>query len=447
MVLHRRTDDLDEVEPLLAQQDLAPRDPGDVEQIVHQAGEVADLALHGGAGALRLALGGLGHAEQVEAVADRRQRVAQLVREHGQELVLVVRGLPESLLGTLALGDVAGDGRSAGDPAGGIDHRRDGEKDLETAAILGHSLGLERIDPPALPQPLEDRPELMQALRRDDEVDRTADSLFCGIAVARLRAGVPARHDPVQRLAQDGVLRRLDDARQMRSLVLHPPQLGDVDERHHHSVDDVVPRPEREDAQDVPGVAVRQPHLPLLERQTAQHVTDLRGQIAAVDEPRGDVVDQPADVAVDQPEDIGGGGGEFLDAQIAADEDRGDPGALKEVEQIAVGPLQLLDLLLELGVDRLQATGGRTDPHHRARNLPRRRRCSRSFTPSLLSVCVWSWLLDCHSPSHEKTSITLHTSLNDNLHARSMPKLSAFLRGARSAAPALSHAECRLGAL
>ena len=45
-------------------------------------------------------------ARTCDGVADRRERVAQLVGEHRQELVLPPVGLPERLLGSLPVGDV-----------------------------------------------------------------------------------------------------------------------------------------------------------------------------------------------------------------------------------------------------------------------------------------------------------------------------------------------------
>ena len=70
----------------------------------------ADLALDDRLGAAGLLAARRGAVEDVEAVADGRQRVAQLVREHGQKLVLALVvlgepsvGLAQRLLGPLAL--------------------------------------------------------------------------------------------------------------------------------------------------------------------------------------------------------------------------------------------------------------------------------------------------------------------------------------------------------
>ena len=85
-LLERAADDLAQVGRLLVQLDLAGGDARDVEQVVDQAREVPHLALDdvplGRAG------GAFAPRHQLERGDDRRQRVAQLVAEHGEELVL-----------------------------------------------------------------------------------------------------------------------------------------------------------------------------------------------------------------------------------------------------------------------------------------------------------------------------------------------------------------------
>ena len=97
---------------LASQFDLAARDARDVQQIVDQPCQVIHLPLDDGrrAGAGLVAVR---RVEQRQRVADRRQRVAQLVREDGDELVLAMVGLgeacvglAESMLDPLALGEL-----------------------------------------------------------------------------------------------------------------------------------------------------------------------------------------------------------------------------------------------------------------------------------------------------------------------------------------------------
>ena len=74
--------------------DLAARDARDVEQVVDEPGEVVDLALDD------LATRGSSspaHAHQLERGDDRRERIAELVAEHREELVLPLLRLASDL--------------------------------------------------------------------------------------------------------------------------------------------------------------------------------------------------------------------------------------------------------------------------------------------------------------------------------------------------------------
>ena len=68
---------------------MAARDAGDVEQVVHQARQVARVPLDD----LLLASGGRMAREQLDRGQDGRERVAELVPEHRQKVVLAARGL------------------------------------------------------------------------------------------------------------------------------------------------------------------------------------------------------------------------------------------------------------------------------------------------------------------------------------------------------------------
>ena len=99
-----------EIERLLLDLDDAARDARHLEQVVDQAVEVVDLPLHHrarrrGAGVFERAR----QFQDLEAVHDRRERVAQLVAERGEELVLAAIGGAQRLLGLLPLGEVAAD--------------------------------------------------------------------------------------------------------------------------------------------------------------------------------------------------------------------------------------------------------------------------------------------------------------------------------------------------
>ena len=106
-----------QVERLLAQQDLAARDARHVEQVVDQPGHVPDLAVHH----VACRRGDRGtdarHLQDVQRIANGCQRIAQLVSEHGQELVLAA----------IVLLDVAIESRIVdrdGRPRGQVVHQR-----------------------------------------------------------------------------------------------------------------------------------------------------------------------------------------------------------------------------------------------------------------------------------------------------------------------------------
>ena len=98
--------DLAKVELLQLELDLPPRDARHIEQVVHEPREVLGLAADHVLRSPRLLTVARGAVEQVDAVADRRERVAQLVREHAEELGLEPVRLSDRLVGALVLGDV-----------------------------------------------------------------------------------------------------------------------------------------------------------------------------------------------------------------------------------------------------------------------------------------------------------------------------------------------------
>ena len=110
------------VDALPAQQQLAARDARHVEQVVDQARHVGDLALDHVAAPGPVGLGRAFAPEDRDRGADRRERVAQLVRQRGDELVLAAVGLAQRFLGGALLGHVHGD-RTDVAPAGGVAQR------------------------------------------------------------------------------------------------------------------------------------------------------------------------------------------------------------------------------------------------------------------------------------------------------------------------------------
>ena len=394
---HRLLDDGRQVDSLLAQLDLAPRDPADVEQIVDEARHLADLPLQHLRGRPERFSVASDDVQGADGVADRRKRVAQLVRQHRQELVLppirlrqvqrqplqavfeplsfgfralalrdvdadrrerdnpaglvadwldgevddafgavgdkvghlgaehlpggglprrgldggrqLARGrppwaLPERLaddllrrvparfprqavrlderpvqvhdageeraliekrtefgvrrrgfgqqlaLALLSLsmaGHVAHDLRRADHLAGLVLDRRDGQRDEDRPAVASNALGFEVLDPPALFQAGDDVIFLGETVGRDDQRDVAADRLGRAIPEQALGAGVPALNDAIERLADDRVVRRLDDRREQpggqqlaRAFTLDTTLRGDIPERQHTSGHDAV---------------------------------------------------------------------------------------------------------------------------------------------------------------------------------------------------------------
>ena len=96
--LHGVLHDRGQVDPLLAELELAPGDPRDIEQVVDQSHHLADLAFHHRAGRLDDLGLAVGQADDLERVADRRQRVPQFVRQGREELVLAAIGVAKLLV-------------------------------------------------------------------------------------------------------------------------------------------------------------------------------------------------------------------------------------------------------------------------------------------------------------------------------------------------------------
>ena len=84
----RHLDHARNINRLNAKLDLAAIDPRDVDQIVDESNEQIELPANQAARPCRPRRGGFIGVEDMESVADRRKRIAQLVREHGEEFVL-----------------------------------------------------------------------------------------------------------------------------------------------------------------------------------------------------------------------------------------------------------------------------------------------------------------------------------------------------------------------
>ena len=110
--------DRPELGPLFAEFDLAARDPAHVEQVVDKPRQLPDLTLHDFRRRAQRIAPVPGKPEGSRGVADRRERIAQLMRQHREELVLAtvgirqIRGQPaEVVFEALSFGDVLTDRR------------------------------------------------------------------------------------------------------------------------------------------------------------------------------------------------------------------------------------------------------------------------------------------------------------------------------------------------
>ena len=104
-------DDRRQRHPLSAEVELVAGNPAHVEQVVHQPDHLTQLPLHHRAGLGDRPALPAGQPQDLQAVADRGQRVAEFVGQGRQELVLAAVGLPQF---PVKLGVLDGDGRSVG---------------------------------------------------------------------------------------------------------------------------------------------------------------------------------------------------------------------------------------------------------------------------------------------------------------------------------------------
>jgi GAF domain-containing protein/PAS domain-containing protein len=158
---------------------------------------------------------------QEEHVADHLQVVlgavidlAEQAVALGHRLPQVRQRLPERGLGVLARGDVAGDLGGSDDPAARVADRGDRHRDVDPPPVLADPHGLVVVDALASPQPGEDVRLLVRTVGRDEHGDGPPDRLGGRVAEEPFRPPVPGPDDPVELLADDGVVGRIDDRRQ-----------------------------------------------------------------------------------------------------------------------------------------------------------------------------------------------------------------------------------------
>jgi hypothetical protein len=140
-----------------AQLDLAAGDARDVEQVVDEARELAHLAVDHVVGPLQARRGGGLGAQDLDRVAHRSERIAQLVGEDREELVLAAVGLlqclgelrildrhrAQVLLGALALVDVGAVAVPLHHAAGFVVHGRHADQEPAIDAVVAADARLE----------------------------------------------------------------------------------------------------------------------------------------------------------------------------------------------------------------------------------------------------------------------------------------------------------------
>ena len=82
--------------------DLTGRDPRDIEQIVDESHKVMELTSVDVVCGFPVMVGQARQTEQAEGVAEGRERVPELVREHGKELVLASVGFAQCVFGAVS---------------------------------------------------------------------------------------------------------------------------------------------------------------------------------------------------------------------------------------------------------------------------------------------------------------------------------------------------------
>jgi hypothetical protein len=154
-----------ELDARLVQRQLAAGDARHVEQIVHQSSQVLDLTLDDPV--LLVAAHVRALPDQLECGHDGRQRVAQLVAEHGEKLVLGDAGYLRLAAGRGQLRDV-------------VDHSRDA---LAVALFIAHGLTHE-VEEAVLGRPVHtsvdgqrQRARLVRLAATVDLIEQRADTL------------------------------------------------------------------------------------------------------------------------------------------------------------------------------------------------------------------------------------------------------------------------------
>ena len=142
---------------------------------------------------------------------DHRQEVIEVVRDSAGQLsdTLHLLGLTQLCLKSLLLGDVAGNLGEPDDPSRSILDRRDGQGDMDVLPVFPPPNRFKVGDVLSLFHTLNDLRFLLDTILGDEDPDRLSDDLVGRVTKRTLSPHIPACHNPIQRLADDGIFRRL----------------------------------------------------------------------------------------------------------------------------------------------------------------------------------------------------------------------------------------------
>jgi hypothetical protein len=124
------------------------------------------------------------------------------------------------------LGHVPSDGGHAEHLAAGARDQRRSQPDGHQTPVFAPPFRLVLPDALAPEQPSDEVLLLAGPVPRDEHRHRPPDRLTAGIAIQGLRAGIPARDDAIERLAHNGVRRRLHNGRKAPSKPIDVLGLG-----------------------------------------------------------------------------------------------------------------------------------------------------------------------------------------------------------------------------
>src|SRR5579875_1593602 len=155
-------------------------------------------------------------AGQEDEVGDGLERIIDFVSDGGGQASYGGQPLAGSqrALGALLLGDVMGDFGRSDYVAGLVANRRNGDRDIDSLAVLSKAHSFKVVDAFAASESGKDASFVGGQFGRNDFYDGLADHLIGGISEEAFGGRVPAGHDALQVFADNGVIAGFDDGGQ-----------------------------------------------------------------------------------------------------------------------------------------------------------------------------------------------------------------------------------------